>query len=940
MGLRGRFLLPFLLLSLLGGGYLMYVWVPDYVDDEARFDHDRLLVQLELLHDVAIAHLRAGDDTHAEEHLQALLERYPAARSLVLEDPRSGLRIEKRRPGQPDAAGLVELVVPAHPAAGAARTTVRWDPEPGRLAVLQRLHRLQWAMAALAAAVLASGWLVLEFRVRRPVLRLARATACLTAGHADEPLPVAGNDEVGTLVRTFIRLRDGLDDRERELREARAGLEEQVAERTQALERANSALYHEVRERRAVEAELRRALAELRLQKSALDEHAIVAVADRRGRITYVNDRFCAISGYSREELLGQDHRIVGSGRHPQSFFREMWRTIGQGAAWHGEICNRSKSGALYWVATTIVPFLDEEGRPYQYISIRTDISQRKALEAEQEARARRLRDQQAALLDLLRCPALVEGDLDAAIRRISEVAARTLGCGRVGLWWLDEKRTALTAAAVYRLADDRYESGQVLEAASYPQYFRTLEMHRVIAAADAVNDPRTAEFAADYLAGQAVGATLDAPIYWEGNCVGVLCHENLGSVRAWQADEEQFAASLADMAALALHNARRRDAERALRLSEARFKAIAESLSDWIWELDAQGRYTWCSPGVERLLGYRPEELIGRDPLELMAPGEAERIRPLFGGALAAGVPLCDLEGWHLSRDGRRVYLLTNGIPLTDGDGHLLGYAGVDVDITARKETERALERARDTALQALRLKTEFLANVSHEVRTPLHGMLGLLGLLHDGQLGEREREYVAMCRRAGESLLALINNILDFSRLETRGLELEEVVFEPAEVICGVVELHSGNARARRLDLSVDVDPAASGPRRGDPMRLRQVLGNLLDNALKFTDEGGVRVRLEVAGDGALCFSVADTGGGIPAEHLARIFEPFVQGDGSSARVHEGSGLGLAICKQLVERMGGRIGVDSRPGHGSRFWFSLPLPPAAVAQRSAMLQ
>lgn len=933
MGLRARLLFPLLLLAVLGGGYVNYVWVPDYVVEEKQSQHTLLRTQLKFLYYELVEHLHADEDNQVRDHLRIILELYPDVQSLQLHVPGIEDRFNLSRDRQPGHMGTTEsLLFPVQPEANAPVLTLKFDPRPGMHASLVRMRELQLVVALLLAALLISVYLLLEYRVRRPVQRLARASNRLASGDADAMLPLAGRDEVGALVRDFERMRTSLLNRERALQETQVTLEEQVQQRTEQLECINHVLNREVHERRGIEVDLRHTLSELKLQQFALDQHAIVAIADKRGCITYVNNKFCEISGYAREELLGQDHRIINSGHHFKAFFREMWATIGRGDVWRGEVCNRSKQGPLYWVDTTIVPFLNADGKPYQYVSIRTDITHRKAFEMQRHARSLRLRAQQDALLELVRLPALVEGDLPAAVRYITELAARTLNCARVGLWWFDTRHQFLSSDDVYCQESDRHDRDAQLAVESYPRYFAALESQRVIAANDALTDPRTAEFGADYLCKFAIGAMLDAPIYSQGDCIGVLCLEHVGGAREWHTDEEQFAASLSDMAALALHNAHRRDAERALRLSEARFKGIAENLSDWIWEVDPEGRFTWCSAGVEHLLGYKPEDMLGRTPFDLMLPEAAEDLRKVFASAVAAQAPLRNLENCNLHQDGHCVSLLTNGIPLIDDTGCLLGYTGVYVDITARKETEKSLARARDTALEALRLKTEFLANVSHEVRTPLHGMLGLLGLLRDAPLGVREHEYAELACHAGESLLALINNILNFSRLESCGLKLDEFPFQPQAVIAEALQLHSGSAAAKGLELISEIAPKCMSEvgqlRQGDPLRLGQVLGNLINNAIKFTATGRVVVRLETEGKAGIRFSVSDTGMGIAPQDQARIFEAFVQADGSRVRLHEGSGLGLAICKQIVEHMGGHIGVDSTPGRGSIFWFSVQLP------------
>jgi signal transduction histidine kinase len=255
-----------------------------------------------------------------------------------------------------------------------------------------------------------------------------------------------------------------------------------------------------------------------------------------------------------------------------------------------------------------------------------------------------------------------------------------------------------------------------------------------------------------------------------------------------------------------------------------------------------------------------------------------------------------------------------------------------------------RDLAQAVKVSEEATRLKSQFLANVSHEIRTPMNGVLGMTELLLDTELTEEQRDYAETAFRSGEALLEIIDSILDLSKIEAGKLELEVVDFVPAEVLQEVLKLVSGRARRKGLAVSATICEEARGELRGDPMRLRQVLLNLVANAIKFTERGEVAVRVKVldASEQNLrfLFEVHDTGIGVHRDALPQLFQPFVQVDGSITRKYGGTGLGLAISKQLIEMMGGHVGVDSEPDKGSRFWFSAKFQRAKTAPQQPLPQ
>ena len=253
-----------------------------------------------------------------------------------------------------------------------------------------------------------------------------------------------------------------------------------------------------------------------------------------------------------------------------------------------------------------------------------------------------------------------------------------------------------------------------------------------------------------------------------------------------------------------------------------------------------------------------------------------------------------------------------------------------------------RDLAQAVQVSQEATKLKSQFLANVSHEIRTPMNGVLGMTELLLDSELTVEQRDYAETAFRSAEALLDIIDSILDLSKIEAGKLQLEALDFSPAEVLQDVLKLVSGRARSKGLTVTADVSQEAHGQLRGDPVRLRQVLLNLVSNAIKFTERGEVAVKVSVAARSEqgvqLLFEVRDTGIGLTADAQARLFQPFVQADGPITRKYGGTGLGLAICKQLIEMMDGRVGVDSQPDQGSRFWFTARFQRARIMQPASM--
>ena len=302
---------------------------------------------------------------------------------------------------------------------------------------------------------------------------------------------------------------------------------------------------------------------------------------------------------------------------------------------------------------------------------------------------------------------------------------------------------------------------------------------------------------------------------------------------------------------------------------------------------------------------------------------------------ALQGGEPFTE-EILNYTREGRAYWVSLDVSPVHDSKGTLSGYVGVQTDITERKRADDLLRAARDAAEDSAREKANFLASMSHEIRTPLNAVLGLTDLLLLTDLDKVQRDYARTARTSGRLLLALVNDILDFSALESGKLETELLPVPLESLARDTITMFTADAERRGLRLGFELDPQLPPAVLGDEMRLRQVLVNLIGNALKFTEQGEVtlRVRAQTGADGSdqLLLQVSDTGIGIPPDRLQRLFLPFSQVDASTTRRFGGTGLGLAICRLVVDALGGTISVASVPGSGSTFTVCLPMEAAEV--------
>ncbi|MFL6549143.1 MAG: response regulator [Povalibacter sp.] len=360
----------------------------------------------------------------------------------------------------------------------------------------------------------------------------------------------------------------------------------------------------------------------------------------------------------------------------------------------------------------------------------------------------------------------------------------------------------------------------------------------------------------------------------------------------------------------------------------------LVNSLPDPIYVKDSQSRFLLANESCSRLMGTTPEEILGKTDFDFFAPEIAQKFYDDERNVVVSGEPLLNRQEKAVYQDGTEAYLLTSKVPLRDAKGNVVGLMGMGRNITARVKAEDELRQAREIAEAATRAKSEFLANMSHEIRTPMNGVIGMSELMLDTDLDSLQRDYAETIRESGRALLTVINDILDFSKIEAGKLELESIDMDLREVLRDVGRVLAVQAHAKGLELTTEVDESLPRMVRGDPGRLRQILLNLGGNAVKFTTSGEVSLRVQVIeGEGpgkTVRCEVRDTGAGIPAEKLDKLFQPFMQVDTSSTRRFGGTGLGLSIVRRLVELMDGETGVESREGEGSLFWFTAKLAPS----------
>ena len=774
--------------------------------------------------------------------------------------------------------------------------------------------------------------------VVKPITRLLEASKALTkmsessdftSKELDGEVEVQGVKELGLLAQSFNQMARQLRSSFIALEQTNSSLEQRVAERT---------------------AELEVAEAELRALFAAMNE--LIIVVDASGRYLKIAPTNFSLLYKPAEELIG---KTVGE-LYPQATADNFLNHIRVALDTQQTVSIEYDliiDDREVFFAASISPLSEES-----VIWVAHDITEQKRSESVRRQRQKQLLKHNTVLVKLARNKALYRGDLQVALREITEAAAHTLLTEKAGAWLYDETRSKLQCLDQFRRSNQQHSQGAEITAADYPDYFRALEEYRTISADDALSDIRTREFAESYFPQAGTLSTLDAAVRLGGQTVGVISIEQVETARNWTVEEQNFAASLADLVSLAIEASERERTQIALRQAEQKYRSIFENAVEGIFQTTPEGHFLSVNPALARIYGYAtPEELTSNlTNIRQQAYVNPQR-RDKFMQVMTECGEVSGFESEVYRVDGSVIWISESARAVCDADGQLLYYEGSVEDISDRKVFESALQLALEAAEAASTAKSAFLANMSHELRTPLNAIIGYSEMLQEEteELGYDELiPDLEKIRTSGRHLLSLINDILDLSKIEAGRMDLYLETFEIAtlieEVASTAAPLIEKNGNTLNLHQISNM-----GTMHGDITKVQQILLNLLSNAAKFTKNGTITLtasREKIAGHSSepreensseptadsqssiaskefLVINCTDTGIGMNPEQLQHIFQPFTQADVSTTRKYGGTGLGLAISQRFCLMMGGNISVKSQEGFGSTFTISLPVNP-----------
>jgi len=377
----------------------------------------------------------------------------------------------------------------------------------------------------------------------------------------------------------------------------------------------------------------------------------------------------------------------------------------------------------------------------------------------------------------------------------------------------------------------------------------------------------------------------------------------------------------------LQMEIAAREQSESALRDSEKRFMDVTEAAGEFVWETDSENKIVYISKKIVDSTGYSIEESLNTSFFGIIVPEEIERVKNILSEKTLSSTGFKDVEFRFQRKDNSIGYMRVSGTPVLNFSGSVTGFRGTGLDVTIQKQFEEELCLAKEQAESANIAKSEFLANMSHEIRTPMNGIMGMTELTLATNVTDEQREYLELVKASADNLLMVINDILDFSKIEAGKMELEDIDFDLRDMMSKTMKLLALRKKDKSIEMILDIDEEIPKVLIGDPVRLRQILINLVGNAIKFTMKGeiGLKAKLRKTENGksVIEFCVSDTGIGIPQSKIKTIFEPFTQADGSTTRKFGGTGLGLTITRKLIGLMNGDVWVESEMGKGSEFKF-----------------